>query len=97
MKDLVYFGPVWAPVQIDLKLHGLYCWYSDKTDHGQNGPDKTDHVSGQNGPRHRTQRTTFQDKTDHVSGKTDPVLGLTGPRKKIADVLQRSKESSQYP
>ena len=43
--------------------------YSDKTDHGQNGPDKTDHVSGQNGPRLRTERTTFQDKTDQASGQ----------------------------
>ena len=43
--------------------------YSDKTDHGQNGPDKTDHVSEQNGPRSRTKRTKLQDKTDHVSGQ----------------------------
>ena len=94
-------------------------WYSDKTDHGQNGPDKTDHVSGQNGPRLRTKQTKFQskrtrhqDRTDQASGqkgpgfrterttfldKTDPVIGQTGPCKKIHDVLQRSEESSQYP
>ena len=53
-------------------------WYSDKTDHGQNGPDETDHVSGQNGPRLRTKRT-FLDKTG-------PVLRQTGPCKKIHDV-----------
>ena len=79
--------------------------YADKTDHGQNGPDKTDHVSGQNGPRLRTKRTTFQDKTDQASGQKDHVsgkkralfyLGQTGQCKKIDDVLQRSKESSQY-
>ena len=46
--------------------------YSDKTDHGQNGPDKTDHLSGQNGPRLRTKRTTFQDKTDQASGQKGP-------------------------
>ena len=46
--------------------------YSDKTDHGQNGPDETDHVSGQNGPRLRTKRTTFQDETDQASGQDGP-------------------------
>ena len=80
--------------------------YSDKTDHGQNGPDKTDHVSGQNGPRLRIKRTTFQDKTDQASGQKRTTflkkkrallyLGQTGQCKKIDDVLQRSKESSQY-
>ena len=75
----------------------MLCRYSDKMDHGQNGPDKTDHVSGQNRPGLRTKRTTFQYKTDQDSGqngmfldKTDPVLGQTGPCKKIHDVLQRS-------
>ena len=48
--------------------------YSDKTDHGQNGPDKTDHVSGQNGPRLRTKRTTFQDKTDQASRQKGPLF-----------------------
>ena len=47
-------------------------WYSDKTDHGQNGPDQTDHVSGQNGPRLRTKRTTVQGKTDQASGQIGP-------------------------
>ena len=51
---------------------GMGSRYSDKTDHGQNGPDKTDHVSGQNGPRLRTKRTTFQDKTDQASGQNGP-------------------------
>ena len=41
--------------------------YSDKTDHGLNEPDKTDRVSGQNGPRLRTKRTKFQDKTTQAS------------------------------
>ena len=49
-------------------LVGFGDLYSDKTDHGQNGPDKTDHVSRQNGPRVRTKRTTFQDKTAQASG-----------------------------
>ena len=79
--------------------------YSDKTDHGQKGPDKTEHVSGQNGPRLRTKRTTFQEKKDQASGQKGPrfwkkralfYLGQTGQCKKIDDVLQRSKESSQY-
>ena len=75
--------------------------YSDKTDHGQNGPDKTDNVSGQNGPRLRTKRTTFQDKTGQASGQNG--LGFwtkrtkqAGSFKKIHDVLQKSEESSQY-
>ena len=69
-------------------------WYSDKTDHGQNGPDKTDHVqdktdhvSGQNGPRFRTKRTTFRtkrtmfhDQRDQVSGPNGPRSGPNGPR-----------------
>ena len=38
------------------------------TDHGQNGPDKTDHITRQNRPRLRTKRTTFQDKTDQAVG-----------------------------
>ena len=76
-------------------IHG----YSDKMDHGQNGPrsrtkrttsqDKTDHVPRQNGPGFRTKWTTFLDKMG-------PVLGQTVPCKKIHDVLQRSEESSQY-
>ena len=39
--------------------------YSDKTDHGQNGPEK--------------KRTTFRDKTDHVSGQKDHVPGQNRP------------------
>ena len=46
--------------------------YSDKMDHGQNGPDKTDYVSGLNGPYRRTKRTMFQDKTAHASGQNGP-------------------------
>ena len=60
----------------------------------------------------QTKRTTFQDKTDHVPGQNGSgfrtkgprfwkkralfYLGQTGQCKKIDDVLQRSKESSQY-
>ena len=51
---------------------GDYIRYSDKTDHGQNGPDKTDHVSGQNGPRLGAKRSTFHDKTDQASGQNGP-------------------------
>ena len=78
--------------------------YSYKMDHGHNGPDKTDHLSGQNGPRLETKRTLSQDKMDHVPGqngpgfrtkratfldKRGPVLGQSGPCKKIHDVLQK--------
>ena len=70
-----------------MEVYGRLIRYSDKTDHGQNGPDKTDHVSGQNGPRLRTKRTTSQDKTDHVPGqkgsgfrrKRTTFLEKTGP------------------
>ena len=34
---------------------------------GQNGPDKTDRMSGQNGLRPRTKRTMFQGKTAQAS------------------------------
>ena len=48
----------------------------DKTDQTKRTTfqDKTDHVSGQNGPRSRTKRIRLQDKKDHVSGNTGPVL-----------------------
>ena len=68
--------------------------YSDKTDHGQ-GPDKTNHVSGQNGPRLRTKRTTFlgqngpgfRTEQARFLDKTGTLLGQTGSCKKIHDVL----------
>ena len=42
--------------------------------------DKTDHVSGQNGPHLRTKRITFQDKTDQASGQKGPSFWKkTGP------------------
>ena len=82
-----------------------WCWYSEK-----NGP--LTKWTRQKGPRFKTKRTTSENKTDHGPGQngpgfrtklimfldiTSPVLGQTGPCKKIHDVLQRSEESSQYP
>ena len=89
----VLFGNSMGPSEADHSER-----YSDKTDHGQNGPDETDHVSGQNGLRSRTKRTRLQDKTGTTfRDKAGPILGQTGPRKKIHDVSQRFEESSQYP
>ena len=41
----------------------------EKTDHGQNGPDKTDHVLGQ-------KLTMSQDKTDRASGQKRPRFSI---------------------
>ena len=61
----------------------------DKTDQTKRTTfqDKTDHVSGQNGPRSRTKRIRLQDKKDHVSGKKRALfyLGQIGQCKKIDD------------
>ena len=66
-----------------------FIWYSDKTDHGQNVPVKTDHVSGENGPRLRTKRTTFLDKTDQASGQNGPRL-----RTKRTTFLDKTDQAS---
>ena len=46
----------------------------DKTDQTKRTTfqDKTDHVSGQNGPRFRTKRPRLQVKMDHVLGQIGP-------------------------
>ena len=78
--------------------------------HGQNGPDKTDHVqdktdhvSGQNGPRFRTKwttfrtkRTMFHDQRDQVSGPNGPRSGPNGPRSRTKWTKLNDKLSFVY-
>ena len=71
-----YFLKVIAKRLQNFNSRGSLFRYSDKTDQKKRTTfqDKTDHVSGQNGPRFRTKRPSLHDKMDHVSGQNEPRL-----------------------